>query len=200
MGLAQLQCLLAQLSTNADLRERFLADPRTAGLTSGLTEAEADELARLSGRQLRFFAASLRRKRLHAVARLLPRTREALGERFIALFEQHAELFVPRGTSKHQADALSFADFLEQRLRQEPVAPSRALDLLRYEAARLRVADPTTLCTVRWLRAPVEAPTRPPGTDDSAPIPAGRLTLAIWLRLRPCGRLFHLVVPLPRLP
>ncbi len=79
MGLARLQEVLAQLYTDAALRERFFADPQGVSEALGLQPEEAQQLTQLSAPQVDFFAESLKRKRLNEACKLLPLTRRVLG-------------------------------------------------------------------------------------------------------------------------
>ena len=74
MGLAHIQQGLAQLVTNAQVCERFFADPHAVGQTLGLSPEEVSQLAQLSPQQVNCFASSLQRKRLNEVCKLAPHT------------------------------------------------------------------------------------------------------------------------------
>jgi hypothetical protein len=200
MGLAQVQALLAQLYTDAALQERFEADPRGVAAAFGLTAEEGAQLTQLSKEQVSFFARSLLSKRLNGVAKLLPLTRGTLGERFGKLFEQYADTYLPRGPRRHHDDALAFATFVEKMARRQDIGPRWALDLVRYEAARLETMRPTHWCSVRRFRHPVQRLANPAKQMDSLD-PPRQITLAIWFRLSPRGRLREVVLSLPeRLP
>src|SRR5262245_39174488 len=112
MGLMEIQRALAQLYTDAGLRERFLADPQAVAGQLGLIRDDAEHLARLPALPLRLFARSLLQKRMKALTRLLPLTREGLGPEWEALFFRYADTRVPAGTQRHREDAIAFAAFL----------------------------------------------------------------------------------------
>lgn len=118
MGLAEVQALMAQLYTDAPLRERFFDDPTAVGLEFDLSGDEIRHLEHLSERQVGRFADALRGKRLHGVAKLLPLTREALGDRLHDLFQRYAGTYAPRGIRKHRDDALAFATDVERLARR----------------------------------------------------------------------------------
>jgi hypothetical protein len=192
MALAEVQRALARLYTDTAVRERFLADPARVGAALGLSADEAALLARLPAAQLRYFADSLRRKRLGEVAKRLPLTHQALGARFAARFWQYADTFLPHGPHKHRQDAVAFAAFLA---RTAALDPPWAGELARYEAAWLESAAPTRRAL--WLRLGY-----PPGrliqaAAGGATPPAPQPSLALWLRLRPGGRWCHLTIGLP---
>jgi len=180
MGLTEIQVGLARLYTDAALRERFAAAPLAVGRELGLDAVEAAQLAWLSTAQLNLFANSLRGKRRHEVAKLLPLTCQLLGANFAALFERHADASLPAGSKKHLADALGFAKFLRSLSDAELCAPPWLVEVLRYEEARLKIQrrlfvgalfrhDIVRLC--RSLRQP-----------DTSPYLLVRLTFVIWSR------------------
>jgi uncharacterized protein (UPF0276 family) len=194
MGLAQCQNLLARLYTDAALRGRFFADPRGVGAGLGLSAAEASGLAQLSPAQVGFYARSLRNKRCNDAAKMLPMSRRALGaERFDRLFLRHVSGHPYRAEAGPQGDALAFAEAVEPLLGRGGIGPPWAADVLRFEAARLGMADPARRWAARWLR---HSP-----ADLSAAVSAGpgqpppvRPTLAVWVRPVASGRLLSFVL------
>jgi hypothetical protein len=192
MALAEVQRALARLYTDADTRERFLADAAAAGAALGLSAQETAQLAELPAQQLRFFAASLRRKRLGEVAKLLPLTHQALGAQFARLFWRYADSYLPGGTKKHPQDAIAFAAFIADAA---PLDPPWAGDLARYEAAWLQGADPTRRAVWQRFRYPAGQLARAVAAGAAPPSP--RFTLTLWVRLWPGSRLRHLAITLP---
>ena len=199
MGLAHIQQGLAQLYTNAHVRERFFADPHAVGETWGLNPDEAGVLAQLSAQQVNVFARALQHKRLSEVRTILPLTHRVLGKRFASLLMGYVETHLPYGIKKQREDALAFAAYIEQVDRRERVEPPWAVELARYEAACVKAADPTCRWVVRWFRHPVATwvPALAQGDDPSTP--RKQPTLAVWVRLPKRGPLRHVVLALPRL-
>ena len=195
MGLAQIQRLLAQLYTDATLRERFLRDRQAVADAFALSAEEVQQVSQLSAGQLTFFAHSLQRKRLNAVGKLLPLTKRALGGHFADLFAQHAVTFVPRGARRSRADAMGFADYVEEIAHRDGLEPPWVIELLRYEAARLTAVDPRSRCTIRWFRRPIGRLVRQVRQGERVPSSSRRPTIALWLRLSPRGRLWHVILP-----
>lgn len=195
MALAEVQRALARLYTDEATRERFLADPAAAGEALGLSDVEAALLARLPADGLRYFAASLRRKRLGEVVKLLPLGHQALGPRFAALFWRYADTSIPTGTAKHRQDALAFAAFVERAAHGEALEPPWAADLLRYEAAWLACGEAAGRALVRRFRYPPARLAHAVATG--APPPPPRPTLAVWARLGPGSRWRLVTLPLP---
>ena len=196
MGLAKLQGVLARLYTDAALRERFFANPEGVSEVLGLSSDEAQQLARMSAPQVNFFANSLKRKRLNEVHRMLPLTCRVLGKRFGALFRRYADTHAPSGVKKHLEDAIAFSRFVEQAAAEAGIEPW-VVDLLRYEAAWLKVWEPT----FRWMALgfgfPVGRLTQTLAQGNGAGVPQQQPTIALWFRVLQRGRLRHVLLPLP---
>lgn len=205
MGLAQLQHGLAQLYTNTELRDAFFADPRRVGSSWGLGPDEVEQLAQISAHDVRLFARSLHRKRLNAIAKLLPLTRRVLDRRFVEYFFQYADTYVPSGPKKHHQDALVFATFLMKKVKTENMSPcSRGwpdwiTDLVRYETTLVYVSNPTCWGAVRWFRYSIRDLVQSATDRDNNDLPLPRPSLVVWLRIPCSGRLRHIVLSLPRL-
>ena len=196
MGLAQEQRAQACLYTDARLRERFFADPRSEGEALGLTREEAERLGRLSEREVRFFASCLQRKRMGEVRKLLPRSQRALGSGFAELFRRYAAGPVPEGVHRHQRDAVGFCSFVGRVAREEGFEPRRVLDLLRYEAAWVEAASPGPRLVLRGFRYRIRDLLDP---IASGPHPRPGAGLGLWLRLSRQGKLRYFGFSLPAL-
>ena len=198
MGLARLQEVLAQLYTDAALRERFFADPQGVSEALGLQPEEAQQLTQLSAPQVDFFADSLKRKRLNEACKLLPLTRRVLGKRFGVLFRRYADTHAPSGVKKHLEDAVAFSRFVEHAASEKGIEPW-LVDLLRYEAAWLKAWDPTCRWMARRFGFPVGGLAKTLAHGDGAGMPQEQPTIALWFRILQRGRLRHVLLPLPRL-
>ncbi len=197
MGLADCQKLLARLYTDAALRARFFADPRTLGAEFGLSPEEVERLARLPEVPVRRFADSLRHKRRNDVGKLLPLTRRVLGDaRFAAQLDRLGSGAGPDAARGLRAGAIAFALALEPAVRTGEIGSPWMADVLRYEAARLLAADPTRRWTVRFFRHRITDLVRAVLAESGAPPPT-RPALAIWFRRCPTGNLRHVVLSLP---
>ena len=108
MGLAEVQGVLARLSIDPVLRDRFFDDPTAVGVPLGLDVGEALRLARIPRVQVEQFAQSLRRKRRDQVRRAVPITARALGREYAVLFERYADESPPRGSTASLDDAAGF--------------------------------------------------------------------------------------------
>jgi len=131
MSLLEVQNFLARLYTDENLRREFLSAPERTGRENNLTEKEIIELAEILPAELNHFADSLRWKRLREVEKLLPLTRQVLGEDFEIYFREFANQFLPVTVKKHLEDAIGFAEFLQSKEK------NWKKDLAKYERAKL---------------------------------------------------------------
>jgi len=198
MGLADMQRVLARLYTNAPLRERFHADPLAVARELGFSDEEARRLAEVPPARLDSFARSLHSKRLGQVAKLLPLSRRALGQTFDEAFRRFADSYVPKGTKKHLGDALAFAEHLEKMLRAKRGQPRWALDLLRYEKARIKAADPRRRLVVCLFRHDIGRLVRSLARKEDASV-SPRRCVAVWARLRRAAAVRYAVFMAPAL-
>ena len=189
---------LAELDPGANLRERFLADPVAVGRRLGLGAAEARRLAGMSPRS---FAASLQKKRLEQVGKLLPLTHRVLGDYFHAAFRDYADSpTLPRAARKHLGDALAFAAFLSKALRKERREPSWVLDVLRYELARVKASDPRRRVVVCYFRHDVRPLVRSLARKEKEAAVLACRCVAVWARVRRGEKVRYALFILPRLP
>jgi len=187
MGLAEVQRTLARIYTDAELRERFFGDPLNVGREIGLSAEESSNLAQMSAAQVKTFADSLYGKRLLGVGKLLAMTRRTLGERFDAHFRRFAAAPVQGGTPQYLDDAMKFATYLENSLCEERVGSGWTLDLLRYEKARLKAADPKRRVVAAYFRHDISRLVRSVARKEEPPTVVKRATVALWVRSKPHG-------------
>ena len=157
MNLETLQDFLARVYTDSELRKAFCNDGQATARHFGFDPKNASTLSAISARQVNFFAHSLIRKRLTAVAALLPLTRRALAIRFNPLFRFHAERFSLTGSRPYENDALGFCAFLKETAKSELRQVEWGLDALRFDEAQLRAVVSRCIFSVRLLRFPVHA-------------------------------------------
>ena len=199
MGLAELQRTLARIYTDAQLRERFFGDPLKVGREIGLSAEDARLLSQMSAKQVNTFADSLYNKRLLGVGKLLAMTRRVLGERFEAHFRRYVAAHVHGGTPQYLDDARTFAAYLEQRLREERVGSGWTLDLLRYEKARLKAADPNRRLVAAFFRHDISRLVRSVARKEETPSVVKRATVALWVRSKRHGPVRYSAFSAPRL-
>jgi len=197
MGLREIQGVLAQLYTNAALRERFFADPQAVGEELGLSAAEVQQVAQLSAQQVNLFANSLHGKRLGEVCKLLPLTYRALGKHFALLFRRYAEMYVPKGIKKHCDDAIIFSTFVEQVARTKDIDPAWAVEVLRYEKAGLIASSITRRLMVCRFGYAIGKLVQSLDQDDEVPSLVRQPTIVFWVRFTRQGQLWRVVFSLP---
>jgi hypothetical protein len=191
MGLAEIQNVMARLSIDRRLRDRFFADPAVVGNELGLGAQEALGLARIPRRQLEQFAESLCRKRRDQVRRVIPIAAGALGREFAALFDRYIDEAPPRGSKAELEDGVGFVAALQRWSDQ--LDPSWAADLARYELGWRQSAQAGRVPIVRMFRFPVG---RLAAGLEREPV-APRATVACWWRPTRTGKIRHIVMSVP---
>lgn len=182
MALADVRRTLARLYTDAGLRERFFGDPVAVGRELGLDEGESGLLARLSASEVKRFADAIHNKRLSGVAKLMPLTQRVLQGRFSAHFMRYADSNPDRNVGHYFEDARAFAEYLEERLRRERVGSGWTLDLVRFERARIKAADPARRVVMRFFRHDISLLVRSVARREAHPNVSRRPTVAVWWR------------------
>jgi hypothetical protein len=193
MGLAEVQRVLARLSIDPALRDRFFADPTDVGAELGLAAQEALGVAQVPRRHVEQFAASLHRKRRDQVRRVVPIAARALGREFAALFDRYVGESPPRGSKADLDDA---AGFVAAMCRWANHLESEwAVDLARYELAWRLAARAGWVPIMRMFRFPVA---RLATGRELKPV-APRATFACWWRPARRGAVRYVVITMPRL-
>ena len=154
MGLAERQRVIALLSTDHALRERFRLDPRGATHALGLSIADGRALENLDFESIDGFGRSLWLKRRSEVENLLPLTILALGpRRWRDCFHDHAAHYQPAGVHKPLDDALAFVSWLGNSANHptdedgnRSRAPGWLVELSRFEAGFLRCRNRRLRC------------------------------------------------------
>ncbi|MDT7687976.1 MAG: hypothetical protein QOE46_735 [Acidobacteriota bacterium] len=199
MALSEIEQILERLSADAALRERFIDDPVTLTRELGLTAAASRQLRREAATRFDSFAASPRDRRLVELGKLLPLTQRVLGGRFAAHFKRYAVARGPGGIERLFGDALDFTDYLEARLREERVGSGWTLELLRYERARLKAADPKRRIVVALFRHDISRLVRSVARKEERPVVIRRPTVAAWWRTKRHMPVRYAVYNTPRL-
>src|SRR5215471_17587304 len=91
---------------------------------------EASTLAQLSQASVEQFAATIKRKRVDDMRKVLPLTARALG----GAFERHALTAIVGAVSPPREDARALLDHIVQLSRSKKLEPPWTADLARYEA------------------------------------------------------------------
>jgi hypothetical protein len=182
MGLSEIEQILARLSTDEKLRERFVNDPHALGRELGLTAAESRRLKREADARLNSFITSGRERRFLEISKLLPLTRRVLEGRFDGHLNRYEATHEHGGIERLFGDAIAFAVYLDEKLREERIGSGWTLELLRYEKARLKAADPKRRLVAAFFRHDISRLVRSVARKDEHPTVVKRATLALWMR------------------
>lgn len=107
--------VLAQLLTQAPLRQWFAQDPVACAAGLGLDQQVQQQIAALDAGSLERQAQSLIDKRRLEVGALLPATFARVGHTLPWHFAAHAAGSWPTGEHRHVLDALAFARYLREQ-------------------------------------------------------------------------------------
>jgi hypothetical protein len=184
MGLAEVEQILGRLTADAELRERFVHDPLVVGRELGLTAGETRRVACSAAARIDSYSGTTKGRRLLELSKLMPLTQRVLADRFSAHFRAYAADHPAVGARQLFEDAQGFASYLEGRLRAERMGPGWTLDLLRFEKARLKAADPSRRWVARYFRHDIGRLVRSVARREETPAAARRSTLAVWWRPR----------------
>lgn len=179
MGLIQIQRTLAQLYTNAELRQKFLTNPQETALDLGLSPQETEQISKLSAFHLQEFSNSLHYKRMGEVREILPMTEKSLKAKFNELFLQFAKNYLPSGIKKHRDDAIAFTKFLNQKSIN---IPAWCGEIATYEAMRLELTETKKLIIFQTFNYPIKKLFETVFKGEEL-TPNKQLTLAIWIRI-----------------
>jgi len=181
MALADVQTILARLFTDASFRASFFADPLSVGRSFGLEPSEASSLAELSRTTVEQFAATIRRKRVDDMRKVLPLTARALG----VAFDRHALTAIVGAVrpGRHRDDARVLLDHLSQLSQSNELEPPWPADLARYEATFGEALHCSACLLVRRFRYPVARLAA--AIQSGAPIGnvAPRMMIGFWLKV-----------------
>jgi hypothetical protein len=190
MSLRTLQCHLARLVTDPDVRTRFLADPAEAARTERWDPDLARALATIAPDSLRHYGESLLRKRCHEAARCLPLTYRALGSvRFRDWLLGQMAWLTTCGSLGQREGAVAFARaLLRSRTAMVPKTPVWIASLAAYEAAPLCFRDPRRCFSIlRIGYHPRDLVNAALAVSPVTEIPV-QPCLVLWFRLRRCGK------------
>jgi hypothetical protein len=181
MALTRIQATLARLFTDAPFRASFFADPIAAGGSLGLEPSQASALAELSANAVEQFVASIGRKRLDDVRKVLPLTARALGD----AFDRHALATIVGAArpGRHRDDARALVDHLCRLSRSDKLEPPWAADLARYEATFVDALHRSACLWVRRFRFPVARLATAIHCGASIGNIEPRMTIGVWLRV-----------------
>jgi hypothetical protein len=197
--MAEIEHILERLSGDEELRRRFVDDPFALGRELGLSASAARQLKREAAARFDSFAETERERHYVEVRKLFPLTQRVLSGRFAAHFRRFAAAHAVGNIARLFGDAQAFAEYLDARLREERVGPGWVLDLLRFEKARLRAADPARRLVVAFFRHDIGRLVRSVMRREEPPAAARRATVAVWWRPQRRGTVRYAVLNAPQL-
>src|SRR5215208_7647558 len=152
MALSDIDQILARLSEDETLRARFVENPFALGRELGLSPTRTRQLRREAAERYDSFAATPRERRFVQVNKLLPLTHRVLGTRFTHYFDRYVAEHGAVAVERLFGDVLHFAEYLEEKLRDDYLGSGWTLDLLRFEKSRVKAADPNRRLVVAAFR------------------------------------------------
>ncbi|HEX8285144.1 MAG TPA: hypothetical protein VF588_17420 [Pyrinomonadaceae bacterium] len=187
MSLSDIEQILTRLSADDALRARFVENPFALGRELGLTPTGTRQLRREAAARFDSFAATPRERRFVQVNKLLPLTHRVLRERFTRYFDGYV---VEHGAPAFEhlfGDVLHFAEYLEGKLKEDYLGSGWTLDLLRFEKARVKAADPRRRLVVAYFRHDIGRLVRGVARKDKEAMLeiVVRRSVAVWWRRRP---------------
>src|SRR5215213_647908 len=199
MALSDIEEILARLSADETLRARFVENPFALGRELGLSPTSTRRLRREAAERYDSFAATPRERRFVQVNKLLPLTHRVLGGRFNHYFDRYVVEHGAVSVERLFGDVLHFAEYLEEKLRDDYLGSGWTLDLLRFEKARVRAADPNRRLVVAYFRHDISRLVRGVARKDAPFEVVVRRSAAVWWRRRPRAPVRYAVFGAPRL-
>ena len=199
MALTDIEQILARLSADKELRARFVENPFALGRELGLSPTRTRQLRREAAERFDSFVATPRDRRFVQVNKLLPLTHRVLSGRFTHYFDRYVAEHGAVSVEHLFGDVLHFAEYLEAKLREDYLGSGWTLDLLRFEKARVKAADPNRRLVVAAFRHDISRLVRGVARKDSPFEVVVRRTVAVWWRRRPRDPVRYAVFGTPRL-
>jgi hypothetical protein len=201
MSLSDIEQILTRLSAEPELRARFVENPFALARELGLTPTGARLLRREAAERFDSFDATPRERRFVQVNKLLPLTHSVLRERFTNYFNQYVAEHGPPAVERLFGDVLLFAEYLEEKLRDDYLGSGWTLDLLRFEKARVKAADPNRRLVVAYFRHDISRLVRGVARKDKNAMfeVVVRRSVAVWWRRQPRAPVRYGVFAAPRL-
>lgn len=201
MSLPEIEQILTRLSSDKELRARFVENPFALGRELGLTAAGTRQLRRAAAKHFDSFAATPSERRFVQVNKLLPLTHRVLKDRFMLYFNRYvAEHGLPV-VAHLFGDVLHFAEYLEEKLKEDYLGSGWTLDLLRFEKARVKAADPNRRLVVQTFRHDISRLVRGIARKDKDAMleVVVRRSVALWWRRRAHDPIRYAVFAAPKL-
>src|SRR5919199_950088 len=185
MALSDIEQILTRLSADDELRARFVENPFALG---------REAAARFDS-----FVATPRERRFIQVNKLLPLTHNVLRARFTHYFDLYVAEHGAPAVAHLFGDVLRFAEYLEEKLKEDYLGSGWTLDLLRFEKARVKAADPNRRLVVATFRHDISRLVRGVARKDAPFEVIVRRTVAVWWRRRARDPVRYFVLATPKL-
>ncbi len=201
MSLSDIEQILTRLKSDERLRARFVENPFALGRELGLTPAGTRQLRREAAARFNSFAATPQERRFVQVNKLLPLTHRVLRDRFTAYFDRYVSEHGPPAVARLFGDVLRFAEYLEERLKEDYLGSGWTLDLLRFEKSRVKAADPNRRLVVQTFRHDISRLVRGIARKDKEALleVVVRRSVAVWWRRKPHDPIRYAVFAAPKL-
>ena len=201
MSLSDIEQLLTRLSSDDELRARFVENPFAFGREEGLTPAKTRRLRREAAERFDSFVATPRERRFVQVNKLLPLTHSVLRDRFTNYFNRYVAEHGAPAVARLFGDVLLFAEYLEAKLKEDYLGSGWTLDLLRFEKSRVKAADPQRRLVVAAFRHDISRLVRGFARKDKEALleVVVRRSVAVWWRRRPHEPIRYAVFAAPKL-
>jgi hypothetical protein len=201
MSLSDIEQILARLSTEDELRARFVENPFALGRELGLTPTRTRQLRREAAARFDSFAATPRERRFVQVNKLLPLTHRVLQARFTHYFDLYVSEHGAVAVERLFGDVLRFAEYLEEKMRDDYLGSGWTLDLLRFEKSRVKAADPNRRLVVAYFHHDISRLVRGVARKDKDAMfeVVVRRSVAVWWRRRPRDPVRYAVFAAPKL-
>lgn len=201
MSLSDIEQILTRLSSDEELRARFVENPFAFGREEGLTPAKTRRLRREAAERFDSFVATPRERRFVQVNKLLPLTHRVLRERFTRYFDLYVAEHGAPAVARLFGDVLLFAEYLEGKLKEDYLGSGWTLDLLRFEKSRVKAADPNRRLVVATFRHDISRLVRGIARKDKDALleVVVRRSVAVWWRRRAHEPIRYAVFAAPKL-
>ena len=199
MSLTDIEQILARLSADEKLRARFVENPFALGRELGLSPTRTRQLRREAAERFDSFAATPRERRFVQVNKLLPLTHRVLQSRFTSYFDRYVAEHGDVSVEHLFGDVLHFAEYLEEKLKDDYLGSGWTLDLVRFEKSRVKAADPNRRLVVATFRHDISRLVRGVARKDAPFGVVVRRSVAVWWRRRPRDPVRYAVFGAPRL-
>ena len=145
------------------------------------------------------YLAAPRERRFVQVYKLLPLSHRVLKGRFTYYFDRYVAEHGAVSFERLFGDVLAFADYLEAKIQEDHLGSGWTLDILRFEKARIKAADPKRRIVVQAFRHDISRLVRGVMRKGELFAAVRRRSVAVWWRRRKGEPVRYAVFNAPRL-